>query len=207
MEQKTVSEKPIIFSGDSPCKILDGYKTMTRRVITIPRWGDPEDEIELYGNDKPHVTCKHTGCNAEIHCPYDAEELWVRESCVILSYLKDTGPWATFKDGSQKTESGNYSEFSIPPKANWWKAQGYKLTPSIFMPRWASRIQLKVKNIRVERVQDIPTEEIVLEGLELKTPTVLVNHFAQLWDSINKKKGFGWAKNPLVWVVEFEVKQ
>lgn len=105
--------------------------------------------------------------------------------------------------------------------------------PSIFMPKNAARIWLKVKGVRVERVQDISTEDIKKEGVQIpvangQRPLIPLNskHFphemiigkspvtaddywrafwVELWDSINAKRGFGWEENPWVWVVEFEV--
>ena len=93
---------------------------------------------------------------------------------------------------------------------------------SIFMPRWASRIQLEVTNIRVERVQDISEKDAMKEGVTIQKPWIGVDtggeaiesetiswsptdYFANLWDSINLKRGYSWDSNPWVWVVEFEV--
>ena len=94
------------------------------------------------------------------------------------------------------------------------------------MPRWASRINLLVKDIRVERVQEISEGDAESEGLCNKGGIHLVdchyqvfhpdqecdcgdesleNRFRELWDSINAKRGFGWDGNPWVWVIKFEV--
>lgn len=72
------------------------------------------------------------------------------------------------------------------------------------MPRWASRITLGVVDVRVERLQEITTEDALAEGIakhEQWTPRV---QFSELWDSINAKRGYGWDSNPWVWVVEFQ---
>lgn len=87
---------------------------------------------------------------------------------------------------------------------------------ALFMPRWASRITLEITNIRVERIQTISDADAINEGIEkhngLPPPkecgylknSVEVDRFARLWDSINKKRGFGWETNPFVWVIEFK---
>jgi hypothetical protein len=87
--------------------------------------------------------------------------------------------------------------------------------PSIHMPKWASRLTLRVTAVRVERVQDMNTPSLEAEGfvseyagLFRHTDGVLHSEnrlrFIQLWDSINAKRGYSWESNPFVWVVEFE---
>jgi len=87
------------------------------------------------------------------------------------------------------------------------------------MPRWASRLTLEVTTVRVERLQEIAEADSIAEGIErigiglqplYGVPTWAVRFltaktaYAQLWDSINAKRGFGWSVNPWVWVVAFK---
>lgn len=108
---------------------------------------------------------------------------------------------------------------------------GIKWTPSTRMPRLRSRINLTVKNIRVERLQEINNDDAQAEGMPFAYPhrhgaegisrddmppdPYAKNHntgindcwicaFRILWTGINGKQGFGWDANPWVWVVEFE---
>lgn len=97
--------------------------------------------------------------------------------------------------------------------------------PSIFMPRWASRITLEITGVRVERLQDLSESDALAEGIyaaksgrlggtkEVETwdgrnffyhPDTHAARFdySSLWDSINGKK-HPWASNPWVWVIEF----
>ena len=83
--------------------------------------------------------------------------------------------------------------------------------PSIHMPRWASRIDLRVTDVRVERLQEISPDDCLAEGLDKNTGgaypwhTYASDEFASLWDILNKLRGFGWDANPFVWVATFEV--
>lgn len=90
-----------------------------------------------------------------------------------------------------------------------------------FMPKWASRITLEITNVRVERLQNISEEDACAEGVETKERSYGVAYrdyrgepgawmsearasFGTLWDRINAKRGYGWATNPWVWVIEFQ---
>ena len=99
-----------------------------------------------------------------------------------------------------------------------------KWKPSIHMPRWASRITLEITNVRVEQMQDISEEDAKAEGIVpivCKHPNPVLpsacedcrntgyidppeQGFMELWNSLNEKRGFGWSKNPWVWVIEFK---
>jgi hypothetical protein len=91
------------------------------------------------------------------------------------------------------------------------------------MPRWASRLTLRVTDVRVERLQDITEEDARAEGCSEWIPctgytgmgvtirdsfreSTYREYFEFLWDSINAKRGYAWDANPYVWVVKFEVK-
>ena len=98
------------------------------------------------------------------------------------------------------------SNFSRGGKAIHW-------TPSIFMPRWASRITLEVTGVRVERLREIGTNDCYEEGIERPAGPLLGsvvterdnarNAYRKLWDSINAKRA-PWSSNPWVWAVEFK---
>lgn len=80
-------------------------------------------------------------------------------------------------------------------------------TPSIHMPRIASRLTLEVTNVRVERLQDISKEDALSEGVPLNIPAEMcadpVAEYRELWDRINGKTA-PWSGSPWVWVVSFE---
>lgn len=110
--------------------------------------------------------------------------------------------------------------FDNPPaviRPNKYRRPGWYKRPSIFMPRWASRLLLGVTEVKVERVQEIDDAGAEAEGapqdmLMVGEPDFRPGHtdsykkgFTRLWDSINKKRGYSWESNPWVWVVKFKV--
>ena len=76
------------------------------------------------------------------------------------------------------------------------------------MPRWASRVTLKITDVRIEAVQEITEEDAICEGCFSTWgdfPKQNKHIFSELWNSIYEKEGFGWDENPWVWVIDFEV--
>ena len=178
-----MKERPILFSGEMVRAILDDRKTMTRRVVK------PQPEQDT---DCPY----HIGTGIERKariCPYGkpGDRLWVRETfCDRNNNGEQIKP--LYRSDGQEYQDGDGRLFE--PK---WK-------PSIFMPRWASRITLEITNVRVERLQDISNKDIESEGACGRACVTHRLTFKQLWDSINSKRGYSWESNPWVWVVEFE---
>lgn len=194
-------ERPILFSADMVNAILSGNKTQTRRAVkgTALGWlneGFKPDFVAYYENNL---------------CPYGqvGEELWVRETfCYKYDdkkgyldeyYYRATTPDVRHVDSVEKSP---------------WK-------PSIHMPRKASRIQLRITDINIERLQDLSPEDAEREGVfclpdkfhqdaarhycGVKTSVGAVEYFHMLWRSINGGGQNSWEANPWVWVVSFEL--
>ena len=200
-----MKEHPIIFSAEMVRAILDGRKTQTRRIVKPQPVALPEIELEagdvILEDGTPHkivAPAKNSGNAAagrlyrkRLRCPYGqpGDRLWVRES------------WWECTDNN---DSPKYVADGPPPTTD---RRQYRKRPSIHMPRWASRITLKVKAVRVERVQEIRREDALAEGVSGgcgPNYDFALFGFKRLWDSINAKRGFGWDVNPWVWVIEFE---
>lgn len=184
-----MNEKPILFSSEMVRAILEGRKTQTRRVIKP----QPTEPSVIKQSGAGIVVFDHS----KMTCPYgmQGDHLWVRETFMY--------------DGADvRPASGKFDNRVIYRASNPEYGEAFKWKPSIHMPRWASRITLEIVKVRVERVQDITGEDARTEGcIEIvsngwvQKPTAL---FAQLWDSINSKRGFPWAWNPWIWVIEFK---
>ena len=209
-----MKERPILFSAPMVNATLEGRKTQTRRVIK------PQPEEIIVGDMlQPGIYYRDADPDQQIHCPYGqpGDRLWVRETWAPF------GDYVLFRaDGEEylstcETPGGGYPEnCRHHPGCEACTAEGtlIKWRPSIHMPRWASRITLKIKSIRVERVHDITEADAVAEGIETHLSGCWTQTggyadtarlaFGALWDSINSKRGYGWNLNPWVWVIEFE---
>lgn len=192
-----MKSRPIICSTEMVKAILDGRKTQTRRVINRILGFGIISELHFVGHCwrfKPKNISDYVGLlSPDISkiCPYGkiGDFLWVRETFGIDPYGKGVAYKAT-----QKMDP------DYPMK---WK-------PSIFMPKKISRIALKNTDIRVERLQDISEEDAKAEGEPFGFPPdvagchTAIELFMSYWEPLNEKRGFGWDKNPYVWVIEFE---
>lgn len=198
--------KPILFNTEMVQAILDGRKTATRR--------NPFEFVmkEGYNPDWSGYSLGeyYTGRIETGVCLYSrgVHDVWGVRSNVVKPKYK-VGDILYVKETWQQLPSG-FDE--IPPEDIFIYKASDKLSeectrwrPSIYMPKKAARIFLKVTNLRVERVQDITELEAIKEGVRLPSPRAnYVNSFIPLWDSINLKRGYGWEANPWVWVIEFE---
>ena len=204
-------ERPILFSASMVRALLANTKTQTRRAIKAPVSVTSfehfhEERWDRMQGDRRGDT---------VRCPYGkpGDRLWVREA------WRAELTWDSIKPSD------------IPPEAAlWYEADGQqrnngmghkfkgKLRPSMFMPRWASRITLEVTDVRVERLQDISEADAQAEG----TPCYVcgghlhglseddchcfhrkatASDYRSLWESINGEGS--WSLNPWVWVVSF----
>lgn len=240
-------ERPILFSGPMVRALLAGSKMQTRRVVKpqplacdhkefkgrIP----PTEFYDTGGNEWACKTCGNGVCSrgqtraGGFHCPYGVpgDRLWVRETLNVIDWDSSEarlGACVQYAaDGQVRGWTHNEDE-KHSVSMDWGKAG--KGIPSIFMPRWASRITLEITSVRVERVQSISEEDALAEGIEAfdfpvppdppgqvqrmygttgyfpQTEVTARKAYRRLWQEINgKREGFTWADNPWVWALTF----
>lgn len=237
MKQSNIKERPIIFNAAMVHSILEGRKSQTRRVIKpqpSEHWKpycfcEVDKMVDGVITDIPIGWGVSNEWGDEAYkFPYGekGDELWVRETC-RAEELEDG------LDGVRYLADDFFKSIENSQEAmeDWFHLYGYAgkrgaKVPSIHMPRWASRIQLKIKNVRVERLQDISEADAKAEGLKYhnlykewggvephpasrpdcpqwRWYTRPKDAFQYLWQFINGEDS--WDSNPWVWVVDFSM--
>lgn len=198
-----MKEKPILFNAEMVRAILEGRKTVTRRLIK-PRYRDGDagfwvhrkvatgeiTGVEIYDEDE-------CGTDRYVMPPYQTgdilyvRETWRKEDNGFAYYATD---WHKFGDEYVKQ---------------------FKWNPSIHMPKEAARIWLKVTNVRLERLQAMTEEDALKEGAkpgylfegDAEPTRTALRIWLRIWDSTIKKKDlpiYGWVANPWCFVISFE---
>ncbi|HIC8361459.1 TPA: hypothetical protein ACW7O2_002978 [Klebsiella aerogenes] len=223
-----MKERGIIFNGEMVRAILDGRKTQTRRIMKLQPKPSKSRPGDFWFSSKKlesmvHVSDLAPGNSpiADYHlfiqehcCPFGAvgDRIWVREAFRVHSRATDV---ATLVYKASERNSWTEQTHRVPVAVCNKPATPEKWTPSLHMPRWASRILLEITDVRVERLNAISQEDAQDEGMELTgwrttysdpdsggevwTP---YDNFARLWDSIYGEGS--WKVNPWVWVIEFK---
>lgn len=214
-----MTERPILFSAPMVRAILEGRKTMTRRVIKpqpIQRPGMNCTRTIFFRRDGQELLDTVLGAyfsSANSLCPYGqpGARLWVKET----GWERPVRSEKDMREGADTWDRYYYDADGLTEQDTAdFKAWGFKRRPSIHMPRWASRINLEITGVYVERLNEIGGPDCVSEGIPKMTRLSdgaplrgdiwarQKTQFRELWESIN---GHGsWALNPWVWVVEFK---
>jgi hypothetical protein len=194
-----MKERPILFTGAMVRAIRAGRKSQTRRLVK----GTALEWLEDVGFTPGFVADEG---NAGLHPCRPGDRYWVKENYRL----------AADHDGDRpgSVAPGSRIWYAADERAD--PARG-KLRPSIFLPRWGSRITLEVAALRLERLKDISEADAIAEGLIWRPaleawcasespnwPTFRspVRSYAGLWNHINPKRG--WDSNPWVWAISFE---
>jgi hypothetical protein len=213
-----VRERPILFSGEMVRAILDGRKSMTRRLRWLEFVNESPNDWAFDGfmDGDSSVAMFHTRDRQhaiQLRCPYGGpgDVLWVRETWQLgtgdgenmgINVQVKTEPWCVEVQPEHR-EAAVAMAKRIGCGGKW--------RPSIHMPRWACRLTLELTEVRVERVQDISEADAKAECCDGKCPigsipahkkSPCVYHFAQLWEAINGKGA--WDRNDWCWVLGFK---
>lgn len=206
---------PIIFSGEMINAILEGRKTQTR-IIMKPQ---PKGNFLYLSDINPEYAC-FDGSPA-IRSPYGyiGDTLWVRETFVLESIYTDNPDdhleVNCLRPHYRATEPEPHI---VPCDLEDEYDDRTRRIPPLYMPKWASRITLKIKDIRVERLQDISEDDAIKEGVyQPEGFSIWISKdggpcqatpkwaFMELWQELyDKDPAKSWSANPFVWVIEFE---
>lgn len=191
-------ELPILMNARMVRAVLEGRKTQTRRPVKPQDCVEPMPEDDGVGNwvHRPDLghPCDYACTTSPFSsCPFGVfgDRLWVRETFAEYPSDGDFIYRADFMAGDVVSHLGK--------RLRW--------SPSIHMPRRASRIMLQVDQVWVERVRRISGFNASREGIAGEFAAMRLAGFEHLWDSMYAKRGLGWDANPWVWVVSFKVVQ
>lgn len=207
--------KPILFNTDMVRAILEGRKTVTRRVI--------KQKVEAILNSSYHK--EH---------PEVVDEQIIQKLCAPpykkgdFLYVRETWQHLYELDGNEQIieDTGKYvyaaSPKDVPQFTEWVRDDGTHTDvmpwrPSIHMPKEAARIFLRVTDMRVEQLQDMDIVDFYKEGAHIEECVGIdvcskeckdcFGIMKNIWNSVIKKSDldrYGWDANPWVWVIEFE---
>lgn len=216
-----ITERGMIFNGEMVRALLDGRKTQTRRIVKgtdsavkfCKEWNINGEEVFVVLGEKDH-----TGMNpvlGAISCPFGAvgNRIWVREAFRVHSRATDV---ATLVYKASERNSWTEQTHRVPVAVCNKPATPEKWTPSLHMPRWASRILLEITDVRVERLNAINEHDAQAEGVAklrggfwkhyqpgwTQHQLSASGSFVTLWKSIYGDES--WNSNPWVWVIKFK---
>lgn len=217
--------KPILFNTEMVQAILEGRKTVTRRVAK----GVIEFENGYYNALKrgewsgaiPETTLLKEYAPFKVNDVLYVRETWCKWYCYDCGQCDGDGS-CDYGKPLYDTEREEWFCYCYRANGDADPFDNEHWKPSIHMPKEAARIFLRVTDVRVERLQDMTREDILKEGLEdfckkcsalfsecdtCMNEGALESDFIELWNSTIKKdqiKLYGWESNPYVWVIEFK---
>lgn len=217
-----MTEKPITFSTPMVEAILGGQKTQTRRVIN-PKYKPDEYDFQVCSKKATsHIWVEVEKVDKDEASFGSPRFVWSKYIPSDIIWVKET--WALVNGYDYGTD--DFYVYKADCDANC-ESLVDKWRSSRYMPRKAARLFLEITSVRCEQLQDIGVDDAIAEGaltydgwktLRYKNEVELakwngtappfglgpIERFMHLWNSINAKKGFGWATNPWVWVYDFE---
>ena len=212
-----MKDRPIIFSAPMVRAIIDGSKSQTRRVVK------PRKDVAFGCLLQPHELAGEVNAGNLENCPYGkiGDRLWVRET-FQGPLLESEEQEDEFRYSPDIYKKPGFCAYRATDTLDAIDSDGRELgwRPSIFMPRWASRILLEVTGIRVERLQEISEADAKAEGADDGFRQIVAPgncpeprcdgvhygplwHFRDIWNSIHGPDA--WDANPWVAAISFTV--
>jgi hypothetical protein len=193
---------PLIFSGESVRKTQQGIKTMTRRIV-------PERIVHKY-NDyddwRRSVMCAEVPATRTFEREYFTDKCRYHRGDIL--WVKET--WQRKVDG----EDGPFLRYIYKADNESFLDDKYDLNGvkfhwrnSMYMPKEAARLFLKIIGVKVERLQKIILDDAKAEGMTKIEDGEVFFEFMETWDKLNAKRGkdvsFDWASDPWVYAISF----
>ena len=221
-----MTEHPLLLNDEMVRALQSGRKTQTRRPMKPqPERRDCGDmeywpDEDFWAWSQPVATVRGRVWERGDHfykSPFGkpGDQLWIREAFAVESNYgvhmdppphNDGRPVRRGSDEDQGDwwEQCHYRATDAEPELDSDDADGFdpkcKWTPSIHMPRWASRFSVTVKRVWCERVKRASHEDMIAEGIDLCNSSVawiVQQRFANLWDGIYAKPKRVPAKGPI----------
>lgn len=207
-----MTDRPILFSAPMIIALLDDRKTQTRRSIKLPH----QNPLGIWeattiggkgvyfsdGSPAPErAAIWHTRTGDCIAMKHDVgDRLWVREAWRSVPEYDGLPP----REIPARSPRNTMADTGLTYPSELWG----KLRPSMFMPRWASRLTLVVEGVKVERLQDISEQDAIAEGVVWQEPTDTDREWAKayaeengcsdeisgIWIAPGTRQGFGMTK-------------
>lgn len=220
-----MKERPILMNGAMVRAVLDGSKTQTRRLVKgfqIPKFDHASSDLDhaywaiaqnhprwgfcVFGSTEQKCADQLAQSRC---CPYGqvGDQLWVRET------FSDV-----YGNGGNEEERLEHVMYRVDGDTDPYLIGG-RWTPSIHMPRWASRIQLEITSVRVEQLQDIIDADILAEGIDTERMAEMQDSYdmvcagpdfsgratlKSMWRDLWESTGGDWEANPWVWAISFK---
>ncbi len=204
-----MADKGILFSAPMVRALWDGRKTQTRRALTV----QPPEPCTFAGFYSVPLSgafqCRFQG-ETTMHTqrlPYaPGDRLWVREAWRASKDYdayppREISPWPVHYEADGKPD----------PRDELGMNGRYR--HARFMPRWASRLTLIVTDVRVQRLQEISTDDVIAEGVSLPwvqggtlammAQGIAKDGYRSLWNSLHGPDA--WDANPWVVALTFTV--
>lgn len=216
-----MKERPIFFNSQRVRAVLSGQQSQTRRIMKSQPVSLGHDNHEgCYGIDVLSNQLQGNRVigmgNLSRHCPYGqpGDRLWVRETWRgpmirqqdMIEYERSPSLFKSAKYCEYRADTRQFSMNDNEHEHFGWQA-------GIHMPRWASRINLEINDIRLERIQEISNDDVAAEGVQ--SDIHFLNDFFAMRSKVPCSKdayrkhwaqqygGTSWEVNPWVWVIEF----